>query len=221
MPRNEEGEFELVVGNKQLLAIVFIMMVLFGLVFSMGYWVGQRSAPEAAPASLASRQAAEKAQAGTQPRPAPSSAAAPEGTSGPAVEPGQAKAAPMVALPAGGSQTEQLKSPATAAQKPPVPAETKPPASKAISPPPVAGEEAAASEPAPGQTFLQVAAVKRTEAELIADVLKKKGFSALIAPVPNETLFRVLVGPLKDSSVMAKTKTDLEQAGFRSFVRKY
>lgn len=211
MPRNEEGEFELVVGNKQLLAIVFIMMVLFGLVFSMGYWVGQRSAPEAAPANLASRQAA----------PAPSSAAAPEGTSGPAVEPGQAKAAPMVALPAGGPQAEQPKSPATAAAKPPVPAETKPPASKAISPPPVAAEQAAASEPGPGQTFLQVAAVKRTEAELILDVLKKKGFSALIAPVPNETLFRVLVGPLKDSATMAKTKTDLEQAGFRSFVRKY
>jgi cell division protein FtsN len=219
MPRNEEGEFELVVGNKQLLAIVFIMMVLFGLVFSMGYWVGQRSAPEAAPASLASRQAA--GGAGTQARPAPSSPAAAEGGGGAAAEAGQAKTAPTVALPVGGSSAEQLKSPATAAAKPPVPAETKPPASKAISPPPVAGEQAAASEPGPGQTFLQVAAVKRTEAELIVDVLKKKGFSALIAPVPNETLFRVLVGPLKDSATMAKTKTDLEQAGFRSFVRKY
>jgi hypothetical protein len=39
MAKNEEGEFELVVGNKQLLSIVFLMMVLFGVVFTMGYFV--------------------------------------------------------------------------------------------------------------------------------------------------------------------------------------
>jgi cell division septation protein DedD len=77
------------------------------------------------------------------------------------------------------------------------------------------------AEPAAGQTFLQVAAVKRPEAELIVEVLKKKGFPAITAPVPNEALYRVLVGPLADSAAVAKAKADLELAGFRSIVRKY
>jgi cell division septation protein DedD len=80
--------------------------------------------------------------------------------------------------------------------------------------------------PGPGQTFLQVAAVKRPEAELIVDVLKKKGFRALVSPVvidgqPSDALFRALVGPLKDPSEVAKTKSDLEAAGFKPIIRKY
>ena len=52
MPKNEDGEFELVVGNKQLLSIVFILMVLFGVVFSMGYFLGRaNTGGEAAAAS--------------------------------------------------------------------------------------------------------------------------------------------------------------------------
>ena len=46
MPRNEDGEFELVVGNKQLLSIVFILMVVFGVVFSMGYFVGRANSTD-------------------------------------------------------------------------------------------------------------------------------------------------------------------------------
>ncbi|MGB9606069.1 MAG: SPOR domain-containing protein, partial [Bryobacteraceae bacterium] len=77
-------------------------------------------------------------------------------------------------------------------------------------------------EPTPGQTFLQVAALRRTEAELLVDVLKRKGFPALVAPGPSETLFRVLVGPLKDQEEIAQMRRRLEDAGFRSsYVRKY
>ncbi len=50
MPRNEDGEFELVVGNKQLLSIVFILMVVFGVVFSMGYFVGRANSGSDTPA---------------------------------------------------------------------------------------------------------------------------------------------------------------------------
>ena len=53
MAKNEDGEFELVLGNRQLLSVFFIVVVLLGVFFTMGYIVGRNSAPavsaEAAP----------------------------------------------------------------------------------------------------------------------------------------------------------------------------
>src|SRR5258707_15481792 len=43
MRNNETGEFELVVGNRQLLSGFFIVVLLFGVAFAMGYVVGQNS----------------------------------------------------------------------------------------------------------------------------------------------------------------------------------
>src|SRR5438552_19087128 len=48
MRNNESGEFELVVGNRQLLSGFFIVVVLFGVAFAMGYVVGQNSSRPAA-----------------------------------------------------------------------------------------------------------------------------------------------------------------------------
>ena len=45
MPKNEDGEFELVLGNKQLLSMFFVVVVLLGVFFVMGYIVGRNSAP--------------------------------------------------------------------------------------------------------------------------------------------------------------------------------
>ncbi|MCC6540266.1 MAG: hypothetical protein IT162_22155, partial [Bryobacterales bacterium] len=47
MPHNEEGEFELVLGNKQLLSVFFLVVLLLGVFFSMGYIVGRNTAPTA------------------------------------------------------------------------------------------------------------------------------------------------------------------------------
>src|SRR5215470_9829657 len=43
MRNNETGEFELVVGNRQLLSGFFIVVLLFAVAFAMGYVVGQNS----------------------------------------------------------------------------------------------------------------------------------------------------------------------------------
>ena len=45
MPRNDEGEFELILGNKQLLSVFFIVIILLGVFFTMGYIVGRNSGP--------------------------------------------------------------------------------------------------------------------------------------------------------------------------------
>src|SRR5258707_9617654 len=51
MPRNDDGEFELILGNKQLLSVFFIMVILLGVFFTMGYIVGRNSTPVTGPAT--------------------------------------------------------------------------------------------------------------------------------------------------------------------------
>jgi cell division septation protein DedD len=65
-----------------------------------------------------------------------------------------------------------------------------------------------------------VAAVDRGVAEVFVEVLRKKGFQALIANGPNQDTFRVLVGPVKDAAALAGLKADLQAAGFVSFAKK-
>ena len=43
MPKNEDGEFELILGNRQLLSVFFIVVILLGVFFTMGYIVGRNS----------------------------------------------------------------------------------------------------------------------------------------------------------------------------------
>jgi cell division septation protein DedD len=227
MPKNEEGEFELVVGNKQLLSIFFIVMVLFGVVFSMGYFVGRNTAePAAAQSSDSSQQArsgvpafGERAPVATSPQVSPAD---------PGLEPGEAKVTePISTTPAGGSPAPPASStaPTPAEQpKPAAPAKAAEPVKQPAPAPPAAPP--AVFEPQPGQTYLQVAAVKRPEAELIVDVLKKRGLAAVVAPVSTPqvpgALWRALVGPLKDAGAISKARTDLEAAGFKqAIVRKY
>ncbi len=57
MPKNEDGEFELVLGNKQLLSMFFVVVVLLGVFFVMGYIVGRNSAPLATPEPSIARKA--------------------------------------------------------------------------------------------------------------------------------------------------------------------
>jgi cell division septation protein DedD len=86
MRNSETGEFELVVGNRQLLSGFFIVVLLFAVSFAMGYVVGQNSPrggkaqPEsasAAPVSLTPADSRPQQQAPSrQAEPAPIGAAA-------------------------------------------------------------------------------------------------------------------------------------------------
>ena len=97
----------------------------------------------------------------------------------------------------------------------PKPPEPKPPEAPVPTKPSIEG-------PQPGQTFLQVVATTRADAELIAETLAKKGFHTTVAPGPNAQLFRVLVGPLKNAADIAETRVRLESTGFKNpYVRKY
>ncbi|HVX68050.1 MAG TPA: SPOR domain-containing protein [Bryobacteraceae bacterium] len=233
MPKNEDGEFELVVGNRQLLSIVFILMVLFGVVFSMGYFLGRANTGGQAAADATQ-------QAGQAGRPDATGALVPHTQEDTPLQPGEAKVAtpdagtgsttPVSTAPAASESTPPADSvaPAPAASE-----KTKPVAAAAVRPPepaprtapaPVAAPPAAtpaAGSPAAGQTFLQVAAVKKPQAQMLLDLLKAKGFHAMMVQVDGQEVYRTLVGPVKDAGDLARTKAGLEGAGFKPFVKKY
>jgi cell division septation protein DedD len=200
LPRTEDGEFELILGNRQLLSLFFVMLVLLGVFFTMGYVVGRNSS--SARVDVASRKATDTPATESHP-------------------PASTPAAPVVSdrRPATPSATEPARTEGRDASQP-SPAASEPAQQPKEEQPVPAG----VVDPTPGQTYLQVVAVARPDAELISETLLKRGFSALIAPGPkeNDKLFRVLVGPLKDAAEMASVRTALEAAGFKNpVVRKY
>lgn len=199
MAKNDEGEFELVLGNRQLLSGFFIVVVLFGLFFTMGYIVGRHSFPAAVNSASAVNQE-------SVPVPAsPPSAGPAPGQAQVVVEQPKTSAPPETPEPGVGTR------PATASAVTPQPTETRRTETRAAS--------SDVSEPAPG-VYLQVAAPKRNAAPGVVESLKNKSIAAVLAPGPNEETVRVLVGPL-DSSSIGKMKADLESAGFKPFSKKY
>lgn len=184
MPRNEEGEFELVLGNKQLLSLFFIVVVLLGVFFTMGYIVG-RSSPPSEPALASAPDAVSSAPATEAPRESPAEAA---------YEPPS-------------QRTVDVRE-----------AEAPPPSI----PTPPARERPLFVEPAAGETYLQVMAVARPDAELVAEALRKKGLAAVVAAGPSPAFYRVLVGPLSDAASIPSARAQIEGAGFKNpIVRKY
>jgi cell division protein FtsN len=84
-----------------------------------------------------------------------------------------------------------------------------------------AATRVAPRQPEAGEVYLQVSAVAKEDADLLADVLDRKGFRTLITPAPREGIYRVLVGPAKSDAEIGKLRTELEQAGFKSIPRRY
>jgi cell division septation protein DedD len=189
MPHNEEGEFELSLGNKELLSVLFIVVVLLGVFFAMGYVVGRNSAPV---------DSARKAEPYVR-------------TDAPSAMPENRRPQPQASAEKPAETATPQTSPATTIVTTPEPERP-----KQIEVAPVS-----MGQPQVGQTYLQVSAVAKAEAEILTELLVKKGFHALVAAGPSDRLYRVLVGPAKDPSDLGKLKGDLEQAGFKSIVRKY
>src|SRR5437868_11590631 len=90
MRNNETGEFELVVGNRQLLSGFFIVVLLFAVAFAMGYVVGENSRSAKAQTEMASGNP--PASTPGEPRPQPSS--------GPPPAPTQSAESPQASPPA-------------------------------------------------------------------------------------------------------------------------
>jgi hypothetical protein len=207
VPRNEDGEFELILGNRQMMSVFFIVVLLFGVIFAIGYILGRNSSGPST--EMAAVHKPEKAVVVPSPARDSNPAPAAEPAQLPSPDPPKAeikqpepekKAAPKPEPPKQEVAKVEKPKPETKAEKK---AEK---AAKAAPPPPASSE--------PSGTYLQLAATTEHEANLEVDVLRKKGFKAMSAEVPEKHgLFRVLVGPLPEGS-LNKTKTDLHAAGF-------
>jgi cell division protein FtsN len=64
-------------------------------------------------------------------------------------------------------------------------------------------------------TYLQVAALKRSEAQTVAKILNRKGFHAQISPKAGTSFYRVLVGPVRNAGELNATRAALKNKGFR------
>ena len=193
MRNNETGEFELVVGNRQLLSGFFIVVLLFAVAFAMGYVVGQNS-PRSAKVQAEAGQPS-SSQPDSRPQPAGPVPAPP-----PSQQPATTESAPPQTSDAGVNQDDAPPQPTTQ------------PARDAQAPA-AAASSASTSPSLPAGSFWQVMAVAQTDADLIAKTLKDKGFPVMLSQGPNN-LIRVLVGPYTDVQAMGKAKVDLENAGF-------
>jgi len=189
MKNNETGEFELVLGNRQLLSGFFIVVLLFGVAFAMGYIVGRNSSPS------------------------PKQQAETTGETPAAKEPRrEAPAAPPAAAPE--ETPAETKATETSPARRETPAETPSPAAPSAS-----RETAATSAPdtpaadaPPGSYWQVIATSNRTAAAALQQSLKDKGFPVTLGPGPNN-LVRVLVGPYSDTQSMGRAKTQLEASG--------
>ncbi|HEU0122788.1 MAG TPA: SPOR domain-containing protein [Bryobacteraceae bacterium] len=214
MPRNEDGEMELVLGNRQLLSVLFILVVLLGVFFTMGYIVGRNNPSEEKVRLAAAKQQVANANklppvtvdpdSGTvvsKPTPAPVEVPAPSGPV--TVEPSR-KEERKKEVKSEEAKKETAKKEDKKKEKEPKKQEE-----------PARGESAGSlfqQAPVPGQ-YLQVAAIDRPGATGMAEAYRKQGFPALITPSSSATLFRVVIGPLKSSEAVADTKLRLKKIG--------
>lgn len=202
MARTEDGEYELVLGNRQLLSIFFVVVLLLGAGFTLGYILGRNSAASVPAVEVAEKKTAETPILVDPPKDSKPSAAA-ESTA-PPVETSQVNPAPD--------------------EKKATPAEPQP----QTTPPPIAtpekkgalGGDFKSGVPPEGSVFVQVAAVRESDAQTEAALLTKKGFPVWIAPSDKPELFTVLVGPYTDVGDLSKAKASLEQLGFKRVFRK-
>lgn len=209
MARNEEGEFELVLGNRQLLSVFFIVVVLLGVFFTMGYIVGRNSSPVVA-----------EVQRKAEPSPTLDSAPPVEPAPAPAPRDDSAPTRTAQQLPADTSASSQ---PTPEPNKEPEPKSAPEPA-KSAKPDPEAARikadeakkerVAASDQPTVGQAYLQLAATSKREADVMVDVLRQKGFKALAAEIAEKPgTFRVLVGPVSEGTTN-EVRADLQKSGF-------
>jgi cell division septation protein DedD len=229
MPTNEEGEFELVLGNKQLLSVFFLVVLLLAVFFSMGYLAGRYTAPT--PTVASNRPLMVDGTSSTSPglidTTKPSAAGEVKSSAGRDVEPPKATASapsvpptgkiePPLPTPKGETKPEPAK-PEPARPVPPKPEVAKKQQPTVSTPPtaPAGGVGTARSG-----TYLQVAATKKADADALLSSLSKQGFPVATMDVPDKGLVRVLVGPLRDTAAVNSTRDQLKTVGFNAIIRK-
>jgi cell division septation protein DedD len=216
---------ELVLGNKQLLAIFFVAALLCGVFFAVGYVVGGNSAKSTG--SIVADSSTAPPVEGKRDEPA---GVAPVSD---AVAATSAPAASDNAGAASGVDSKMSDNPAAAGSTPPpstsaqavaAPAQYVPPAKAApakTAPATSTPAPLALSVPETGASYVQVAAQTRPAADTVANSLRERGWPTILAESSKADRVEILVGPYRDGVALADAKRKLIDLGFsQAFVHK-
>ena len=212
---DQPQEFELVLGNKQILSIFFLMIVLFGVFFFFGYSFGYNRAESDR----------ELATATVEPiLESPDAVRVPDVLlkKTPAREVAREAAVPADSRTAADTDKGRV-TPASRPAPPPAPTTTEKPR-------PFRNREGAATRPKPAaidpaavarSIHLQVAALRvQSDARLLADKLSAKGYPVTLFNQGGDGWVRVLVGPFRTTDAAKDYRRKLKAEGFASILRK-
>jgi cell division protein FtsN len=205
MSTNDTGEFEVVLGNRQLLSGFFIVALLFGVAFAMGYIVGRNSLPSV---KSQAETAAKLPSSGTDARPPAAASAPPVPASD---SPAAADSSPPADAAAQGAADQSHPDEPQPTTQPARDTVVSAPATPPSAPAPV-------NDVSPG-SYWQVLAAQQHEADAVMRALVDKGLPASLSPGPNG-LTRVLVGPYNDTLSLGRAKSALEDAGFHPILKR-
>jgi cell division septation protein DedD len=204
-----DGERELVLGNKQLISLFFVVVALCGVFFAMGYLIGRNSTKGVvagvgnAPEETASNSTTTAA---APPAATPADASSPESAAA-AQNPAEAETQP-----AGVATTQPARD---------TPGEPAPATSAPASAPASKQAVSAVVTPEAGASYLQVTALRRADADNLVRTLREQSLPAVVAASSKADLFRVLVGPYHQTAQIADAKDKLKALGFaNAFVQK-
>jgi DedD protein len=211
------GDF--VLESRHLIGLFLLLVVIFGVVFTLGYLMGRSQGDGSDHVVVAS----------TTRKPEPPVAASASAKANPAPaadDPDPAKknsdwdfyhsADPRAASDHLQAATKPASSPAAVPAKA---AQAAPPAK--TTKPPKASPELGGSLIPKGAIMLQVAAVlHQDDALALAQALQKKKFPAIVLPPSTDKYYRVQVGPYADNQAAANARKDLEANGFKTITKR-
>jgi cell division septation protein DedD len=191
---------ELVLGNKQLISLFFVVVALCGVFFAMGYMIGRNSG---------------KATTLTADVPAntPPGAGSPHQESEPPRETAQPAPDTTPPEPTPQAETRPAQDTSVAAAPAHPPAEIPVPQQYT---PDTKQQSKGVTVPEPGASYLQVTALPRADAEGVVKTLHEQSFPTILAASSKDGLFRVLVGPYHQTAQLADAKSRLKAMGFGS-----
>jgi cell division protein FtsN len=202
MFQERDGEREILLGNKQLLGIFFVLAILFCVFFTAGYMVGHSTGSKSPADTVAAAKPATPDSTEAQATAGETHAVTPDPP-----ESTESASAAIPEKPSPAATTHVVAAPKTLAK------------SEVDSSSAEEQEQAHAEAEQPGahghHTYLQVTALKRSEALKVAKVLNRKGFHAQISPKAGTPLYRVLVGPVHNAGELNATRAALKNKGFR------
>ena len=210
MRKNPDGQVELVLENRQVLLIFFVIVAFCGVFFSLGYIVGRNTFSSV---SHVAQAASGGAEAVSKPSPMPppaNSNRSPQNSPDATTSSDQAAPATDLSF----YQSAEQKAPEAKLVPPETPNS---PASDSLRAP--AAEKQPAAE-TPEGIFIQVSALTRREdADALVALFKEKKLPVVVTNGTNDTLFHVLVGPYKNEKDALHAKAILELDGFRPIIK--